>query len=108
MKGRTTARTVLAVIFVALLALPSVLRHFRTRGETASAAPAAHTSLQRYGFPLTKAGASVGVNFVHQAPTRDPKLKHIMPQVASMGAAVSIVDFDREGWADIYVTNSGA
>ena len=30
-----------------------------------------------------------------------------MPQVASMGAAVSIVDFDRDGWQDIYVTNSG-
>ena len=30
-----------------------------------------------------------------------------MPQVASMGAAVSIVDFDRDGWPDIYVTNSG-
>jgi hypothetical protein len=107
MKGRTTARTVLAVIFVALLALPSVLRHFRTRGETASAALDANTSLQRYGFHLTEVGQSVGVNFVHQAPTLDPKLKHIMPQVASMGAAVSIVDFDRDGWADIYVTNSG-
>jgi hypothetical protein len=30
-----------------------------------------------------------------------------MPQVASMGAAVSIVDVDRDGWLDIYVTNSG-
>ena len=30
-----------------------------------------------------------------------------MPQVASMGAAVSVVDFDRDGWSDIYVTNSG-
>ena len=29
-----------------------------------------------------------------------------MPQVASMGASVSIVDFDRDGWSDIYVTNS--
>jgi hypothetical protein len=30
-----------------------------------------------------------------------------MQQVASMGAAVSVVDYDRDGWADIYVTNSG-
>jgi hypothetical protein len=29
-----------------------------------------------------------------------------MPQVASMGAAVSVVDFDRDGWPDLYVTNS--
>ena len=32
---------------------------------------------------------------------------HIMPQVASMGAAVSVADFDRDGWQDLYVTNSG-
>ena len=107
MKGRATARTVLAVIFVALLALPAVLRHFRTRGEAANAALDANASLKRYGFHLTEVSRSAGVNFVHQAPTLDPKLKHIMPQVASMGAAVSIVDFDRDGWADIYVTNSG-
>jgi hypothetical protein len=30
-----------------------------------------------------------------------------MPQVASMGAAVSVVDFDRDGWQDLYTTNSG-
>ena len=36
----------------------------------------------------------------------DPKLNGIMPEVASMGASVSIVDFDRDGWPDIYVTNS--
>jgi enediyne biosynthesis protein E4 len=29
-----------------------------------------------------------------------------MPEVASMGASVSIVDFDRDGWPDLYVTNS--
>jgi hypothetical protein len=107
MNARPFARTVLTVIFVALLALPLVLKHFRTRGESANAALAASTALSRYGFRLTEVASSSGVNFVHQAPTLDPKLKHIMPQVASMGAAVSIVDFDRDGWADIYVTNSG-
>ncbi len=30
-----------------------------------------------------------------------------MPQVASTGAAVAIADFDRDGWPDFYVTNSG-
>ena len=29
-----------------------------------------------------------------------------MPQVASMGAAVAVADFDRDGWPDFYVTNS--
>src|SRR6185295_13981495 len=36
----------------------------------------------------------------------DKKLDHIMPQVASTGAAVSVADFDRDGWQDFYVTNS--
>ena len=43
---------------------------------------------------------------MHEAPTLDPKLAHIMPQVASMGAAVSVVDFDRDGLPDLYVTDS--
>ena len=30
-----------------------------------------------------------------------------MPQIASMGAGVSIVDFDKDGLQDFYVTNSG-
>jgi hypothetical protein len=107
MKDRATARTVLTVIFVALLALPLLLKHFRTRSEAANTALDANAAISRYGFRLTEIGQSAGINFVHQAPVLDQKLKHIMPQVASMGAGVSIVDFDRDGWADIYVTNSG-
>ena len=29
-----------------------------------------------------------------------------MPQIAAMGAAVAVGDFDRDGWQDLYVTNS--
>ena len=53
-----------------------------------------------------EASGAAGVHFVHQAPTLDSRLNHIMPQVASMGASVSIVDFDHDGWPDIYVTTS--
>ena len=48
----------------------------------------------------------MGVDFSHQAPTFDARLDHIMPQVAAMGAAVAVADFDRDGWQDLYVTNS--
>ena len=48
----------------------------------------------------------LGVDFVHQAPTFDAQLEHIMPQVAAMGASVAVADFDRDGWQDLYVTNS--
>ena len=53
-----------------------------------------------------KSARRLGVDFVHQAPTFDAQLEHIMPQVASMGAAVAVADFDRDGWQDFYVTNS--
>ena len=60
----------------------------------------------RFGFSLTESAKRVGVEFAHQGPTFDSRLAHIMPQVASMGAAVAVADFDRDGWQDFYVTNS--
>jgi hypothetical protein len=61
----------------------------------------------RFGFRLDESAKALGVDFVHQAPTFDARLAHIMPQVAAMGAAVAVADFDRDGWQDFYVTNSG-
>ncbi|HKS11331.1 MAG TPA: CRTAC1 family protein [Pyrinomonadaceae bacterium] len=108
MSDRKFARVVLAVIFVALLALPLVLKRFRAHGEAATNGTLeSSAALKRYGFYLQEVAQSTGAKFMHQAPTLDPQLNHIMPQVASMGASVSIVDYDRDGWADIYVTNSG-
>ncbi|HXD72746.1 MAG TPA: CRTAC1 family protein [Vicinamibacterales bacterium] len=60
----------------------------------------------RFGFTLVESAKAMGVDFVHQGPTFDHKLDHIMPQVASVGAAVAVADFDRDGWPDFYVTNS--
>ena len=65
------------------------------------------TAVARYGFRFQESAQAAGIDFTHTAATFDPKLQHIMPQVSSMGAAVSIVDFDRDGWPDIYVVNSG-
>ena len=61
----------------------------------------------RFGFRLEESAKALGVDFVHQGPTFDARLAHIMPQVAAMGAAVAVADFDRDGWQDFYVTNSG-
>ena len=60
----------------------------------------------RFGFRLEESAKRRGVDFVHEGPTFDSRLDHIMPQVASMGAAVAVADFDRDGWQDFYVTNS--
>ena len=98
------ARPALAVVFVAMLATPALIRRFS--GRAASAAATADSTAARYGFRLTEAARAAGIQFVHEAPTLDPKLAHIMPQVASMGAAVAVADVDADGHPDLYVTNS--
>ncbi|MDT4968884.1 MAG: enediyne biosynthesis protein [Acidobacteriota bacterium] len=99
-----TARFLLVLFFIALLATPLVIKRLSQRRESSTDRQSAMT---RYGFRLEEVSKTSGIDFKHQAPTLDHKLDHIMPQVASMGAAVSIVDFDRDGWQDVYVTNSG-
>ena len=107
MTGRKVAKVILIVVFVALLATPVLMRRLNARRQQANVSLGAEAAKSRYGFHLQEVSQTSGVIFVHQAPTLDRRLDHIMPQVASMGAGVSIVDFDRDGWPDIYVTNSG-
>src|SRR5688500_18290665 len=105
MQGRLP-RIIVTVFFLGLLVAAVVLSQRTTGGGAVGVADAA-AAMSRYGFRLEEVSKSVGIDFVHQAPKLDPKLAHIMPQVASMGAGVSVVDFDRDGRDDLYVTNSG-
>jgi enediyne biosynthesis protein E4 len=97
-------KPILALVFVALLATPALMRRFGPRAPVAAADVDARA---RYGFRLVESAHAAGIDFRHEAPTLDPKLAHIMPQVASMGAAVSVVDVDADGHNDLYVSNSG-
>jgi hypothetical protein len=99
-------RIIVVVLFLATLAALLLVRRASLQGSRPNATKA-KDALARHGFYLEEVSRSAGINFVHQAPTLDHKLDPIMPLVASMGAAVSIVDFDRDGWNDIYVCNSG-
>ena len=95
----------LTVLFVSLLGVV----YWLNGRVTAPALPAAATNaeaVRRYGFALQEVARQSGIDFTHQSPTLDPALAHIMPQVASMGASVTVVDYDKDGWPDLYVTNS--
>jgi len=105
MEGRIS-RIILALFFAALLAAPVLYKRVAHRNNTRRTATDSSAVLDRYGFIFQESSKSSGISFRHTSPQLDPKLQHIMQQVASMGAAVSVVDYDRDGWADIYVTNS--
>ena len=104
-------KIVLATIFGALLLSPLVIRRWSggsvVKHDAARISVNRDAALARYGFHLEEVSKASGIDFMHRAPKLDAKLDHIMPQVASMGAAVSVVDYDRDGWQDLYVTNSG-
>lgn len=97
-------KILLALFLVALLATPFVIKRYSGGGKAEFDGSAAMTM---YGFYFTEVAAASGVNFRHSSPKLDSKLDNIMPIIASMGAGVSVVDFDRDGWNDLYLTNSG-
>ncbi len=107
MKRVPIARILLIVFFVGLLLTPIVVKRVSSARKASATTLDISSAVARHGFHLEEVAHASGIDFVHQGPTLDPKLAHIMPEVASMGASVSIVDFDRDGWPDIYVTNSG-
>src|ERR1700721_1252677 len=107
MTGNRIARVLLALFFIALLATPFVIKRISAGREADRSKTDAATALARHGFYLEEVSRAAGINFIHQSPKLDSKLDPIMPEVASMGASVWIVVFDREGWPDIYVTNRG-
>jgi len=103
----TVTRVAIGILFACLIATPIAIKQIAARRARGNAAVLdASAALARYGFYFTEVSHEAGIDFVHQAPTLDAKLTAIMPEVASMGASVSIVDFDRDGWPDIYVTDS--
>jgi hypothetical protein len=68
--------------------------------------PARASDATRAGFSLSDATAAAGIRFIHRRPSFDPKIANVEPHVAALGAAVSVADFDGDGWADLYLCNS--
>jgi enediyne biosynthesis protein E4 len=95
----------LSMVFVFCGVLGSV---FFLRGEAPDTNPIdRETALANYGFYLEEVSKDARIRFTHEAPTQlDRRLQHIMPIIVSMGASVSVVDFDRDGLQDLYVITS--
>ncbi|MEX0593255.1 MAG: FG-GAP-like repeat-containing protein [Balneolaceae bacterium] len=98
-------KIVLFLFFAGLIATPALLREVEER-QMGERGMDRETALQRHGVWLQEVSRDVGIDFVHHRPTLDPLLEHIHEQVASVGASVSITDYNRDGFPDIYLTNS--
>lgn len=94
------ARGAVTLLFVGMLA---AVWRFDRQAQGSSSAPATGRTL---GFALRDVAREVGVDFRHTPTTLDPKIANIAPHVSAMGAAVAVVDFDGDGWSDLYATTS--
>lgn len=93
--------------FSILLVLPWLIRHFPgTEAHIAGKSGEESFAIRQYGLYLKDVAGEEGIDFVHQTPRLDPRLDHILPQIASMGASVAVSDYDNDGWNDFYMTNS--
>ena len=110
MSGKTgnqnIAKVSVTIFFVVLLILPAIIKKETISRPANSSSNNSASALKFFGFYLEEVSGQAGIDFTHQSPELDPQLNHILPQIASMGAAVSVSDFDQDGWNDLYLTNS--
>lgn len=97
MSSLSLRRIALSVVFAGAIALVVVF----SRGQ-----PDRALAAQDPGFTLQDVAHDIGIDFVHQRPTLDPRVKNVEPLIASMGAGVSVADVNNDGWPDLYFTNS--
>jgi hypothetical protein len=90
-------RLVVTLAFVAAI-IAVVMLNGRAAG---SGVPRAAASIR-----LREVASASGIDFVHQSPTLDPKVEHIAPHIAALGACVSVADFNNDNNPDLYFTSS--
>lgn len=95
----------LVLFFVSLLLAPAAMKQFES-WQSEQAPDNADEIVERYGFHLEEVSNEIGVDFVHVRPELDSKIEHINPQIASVGASVSVSDVNNDGYPDFYLTNS--
>ncbi len=96
-RAATLRRVIIAIPFLASIGIAAALDRQRDPGRGEATRP---------GFELRDETAAAGIGFIHRRPSLDPKIANVEPHVAALGAGVSVADFDRDGWPDLYFTNS--
>lgn len=101
--SRTLKQALITIFFVGQLLAVWALNRDTRSGEGLSEAE----SVKRFGFHLRECAKACGIDFTHESPRDlDKELSHIMPIIASMGASVTVVDYNKDGWPDLYVVTS--
>jgi len=77
-----------------MLAIPVILSGLSHKSSEQVQAMEEETAINKFGLYFQEASGQSGVNFIHHSPELDPAIDHILPQIASMGAAVAVCDFD--------------
>ena len=105
MKNNVLSQIIVTVLFVLMLFVPFGLEKYSEwSGEEVSGDR--EDVLNRYGFFLEDVTEELGLNFKHYRVTVDNELNHILPQISSVGASVTISDVNADGFSDIYLTSS--
>lgn len=104
MKSSTFKYGSVTVLFISLFFVPELIR--QATDQTDSGQATTEEAFLKYGFVLEEVSSELGVTFVHRRCDVDEPLKHIQPQIAAMGASVSVSDVNNDGLQDFYVTNS--
>lgn len=105
MKNSVVAKIIVIILFLLLVSVPFGLKKYNEIGNGDFSGNAEEV-IERYGFFLEDITDEAGITFRHQRVTVDEQLDHILPQISSVGASVSISDFNRDGFPDLYLTSS--
>lgn len=105
-KRKIVLKYSVTLAFIGMLGLPLYLEYLSHQQEEALPDVSRVSAMKLFGFYLEEVSGQSGITFLHHSPVLDPEFDPILPQVASMGASVSVCDFDNDGWNDLYLTNS--
>ncbi len=95
-----------AARFAALAFAAAVLSlGFWTRARLAGRGGAAPSSTEGLSFRLTEESSRAGLSYVPGRFVPHASLANLAPRLGSLGVSVAVVDFDGDGWPDVFVSN---